>query len=149
MATYPLIVAQYSIQGHATRTEHWSLVALCGSKNRARIFEVVGNPDTFLYSTKTVASFRSSRTLCGGCHVGNIFAGELDWLEDRLKAVSVRRNDPEFDCQTWVIAALRLLKEDGVVFQQINERFVRDELAKDYERWDVGDDTVEERLFTT
>jgi len=147
MSQYPLIVAQYTLDGHATRTEHWSLVALCGSRNTARIFEVVGNTDTFAYRPHDVTSFARSRRLCGGCLVGYIPESHLGWLMDRLRIVSVRRNDPGFDCQTWVISAVNLLRSDGLVFANINEWSIRQELAREMERSETGHDTIEERLF--
>ncbi|EGO31234.1 hypothetical protein SERLADRAFT_377101 [Serpula lacrymans var. lacrymans S7.9] len=142
----PLIVAQYGITGHPTRTEHWS-IAILSSKMNARIFELAGNYDTFVYAPKTVTRFTQSQSMMGGCHIANIPASRVNWLEERLKSVPVIRNDPNFDCQTWVIEALRLMKYDGVISQNISEVAIRTEMAKEKERWDVADDTVEVRLF--
>lgn len=148
MPTYPLIVAQYSILGHPRRTEHWNLVAL-KSRREGRIFELVGNYDTFAYVPRDTHSFNKVIDYCGGCHVGWIDATpeRLMWLEEKLKEVLVIRHDPSFDSQTWVVDVLRLLRGEGVVFPSANEEAVRDELAKDVLLWDLGEETVEERLF--
>ena len=48
MSTYPLVVAQYRIEGHPRRTEHWSLIAIM-SKGNARVYEIIGSYDSFAY----------------------------------------------------------------------------------------------------
>jgi len=58
MDVYPLIVAQYAIEGHIRRTEHWGLVVL-ESSNVGHVFELVGNTDTFAYQTKLSPRFQS------------------------------------------------------------------------------------------
>jgi hypothetical protein len=55
--------------------------------------------------------------------------------------------DPEFDCQTWVLDGLRLIQRDGVDVRTTSEERIRQELALERERWNNGDDTLEERLF--
>jgi hypothetical protein len=146
MATYPLIIIQYPISGHIRRTEHWSLVAM-KSRQEAYVFEVVGNHDTYAYVPRLDTSFGQSQTTHGGCQVGTITAEKLDWLEKRLKDVAVVPHDIEFDCQTWVIDAVRMLKNDGVEITEVSERNIRTELARESERWEVAEDTIEERLF--
>ena len=149
MATYPLVVAQHRIEGHPRRTEHWNLVAVV-SKDTARIYELVGNYDTFLYSTTVDANrFSQSERLRGGCKVGEIPADSLDWLETKLQDVQVVRNDPDFDCQTWVMNAIWLLKETakGIIDSRVNERFIREELKMEDERWEAADEILFERLL--
>jgi len=56
--------------------------------------------------------------------------------------------DDDFDCQTWVLEALRLIQNDnGVELRIISEELIRKELAREKERWESGEDTVEDRLF--
>jgi len=86
-----------------------------------------------------------------GCVVGTVEEGKVDWVLEKLKEVEVVRYKPEeFDCQTWVIQALCLLKyaeEDGVTIVEISEGKIREELKKERERWELGENTLEERLF--
>ena len=101
MSTYPLVVAQYRIEGHPRRTKHWSLVAIV-SKGDACIYELVGSYDSFAYKPQKVNGFGRSRRLRGGCKVGEIPANS----ETKLQDVRVVRNNPDFDCQTWVMNAI-------------------------------------------
>jgi hypothetical protein len=146
-STCPLVVAQYRIDGHPRRTEHWNLVAIM-STGKKRIYELVGNYDSFLYDTQEVGDLDGSR-LRGGCKVGQIPAKSLDWLATKLEDVRIVRNDPEFDCQTWVMDAIWLLKETatGIIDSHVNERFIREELKVEDEKWEAADDTLFERMF--
>jgi len=147
MSTFPLVVAQYRIEGHPRRTEHWSLIAVM-SKGNARAYELAGNYDTFLYSPCEVNGFGRSQSLRGGCKVGEIQTNSLDWLATELELVEVVRNNPDFDCQTWVMNAIWLLKETatGIIDSHVSERFIREELKMENERWEVADDTLFERM---
>ena len=58
------------------------------------------------------------------------------------------RGDPRYDCQTWVLAALRMLREDYIILPTATEENIRRELKDELERSETGTgDTVEERLF--
>lgn len=144
----PLIVAQYELHGHPTRTEHWNLVLLA-SRTSVHIFEVRGNTDSYTY----VPDFNAPLTLNnvtnfrGGCHVGDISIESLEVLKERLREIPIVRLDPAWDCQVWVMEGIKLLKEDGLVFSKVNEAYVRGELGLDMERWQQADDTVDERLL--
>jgi hypothetical protein len=144
-----LIVIQHAIEGHPRRTEHWSLVAL-ESLRTGHEFELIGNIDTFAYVPKVVERFGNYMSLRGGCLVGQIAKDKLGWLKEKLQEVTVVRNNPDFDCQTWVIDALRILKEshgEGVEIDNIIERDIRAELEQEKERWELAEATIEERLF--
>ncbi|KAJ7730235.1 hypothetical protein DFH07DRAFT_906265 [Mycena maculata] len=142
----PIIVAQYKIRYHATRTEHWNIVVL-KSINNAMVLEVVGNSDTFAYVPTNIDNFGRLRDLRGGFLVGHITEDRLVWLIERLREIPVARYDPSFDCQTWVFDALCLLKDDGIVTEDTSERQIRTEFKLEEERWEESEDTVEERLF--
>ncbi|PFH54810.1 hypothetical protein AMATHDRAFT_343 [Amanita thiersii Skay4041] len=143
----PLIIAQYSIRGHPKRTEHWVLAALL-SRTNARVYEIAGNYDTFTYSSSVVSDFGKSPDYCGGCYLANVPGDKLEWVHKQLKDVEIIRYDSNFDSQVWVMSAIRHLKDEGVITEKdINERWVRDELSADKERWEVAEDTIEERLF--
>jgi hypothetical protein len=146
MTTYPLVVIQYPIFGHLKRTEHWSIVAM-KSRQEAYVFEVVGNYDTYTYVPRFDSALGYSQETRGGCQVGAIAVEKLDWLKTRLRDIRVVRHDTEFDCQTWVMDAVRMLKHDGVGITNVSERSIRAELAREVERWEVAEDTIEERLF--
>jgi hypothetical protein len=145
-SSLPLIIAQFAISGHPRRTEHWALVALW-SKNNGRVFQIVGNTDSFTYDAGDVDEFSASSTFCGGCLVGYVEANSLHRLDEKLKDIQIIRGDPSFDCQTWAISALETIDGDGIQITERREQPIRTELMLDKARWDVAEDTVEERLF--
>lgn len=52
-----------------------------------------------------------------------------------------------FNSQVWVVASLQALKEDGVITGNIGYGHLRRELDAELQRWEVAEDTVDERLF--
>jgi hypothetical protein len=119
--------------------------------NDAHVFEIIGNTNTYEYVPRPVARFSSSNKLRGGCQIGVIRRDLIGWLEDRLQQVQIIRNNPQWDCQDWVMEAIRWMKWNGVIAADIDTREsrIRAELVGEKERWEVADDTVEYRLFPT
>lgn len=145
----PILILQYSIKGHVRRTEHWSIAVITDTRSSsARIFEMKGNTDTFAFGAKDVRNIAASRSYCGGVQVGEVDAKELASLEDWLKAIDVRHSDPQWDCQDWVMDALRELKMDerGIVFDNMTEKYIRKEMDEEKERDQTGQDIVHDRL---
>jgi hypothetical protein len=68
--------------------------------------------------------------------VAGQIAGDTDYMKN-----------PEWDCQTWVMEALRWMKYTGLVTTDIGKCYIITELAAEKERWECADDTVEVRLF--
>lgn len=144
---YPLVVAQYDLRSHPRRTEHWN-VAILESRERAHIYELAGDTDTFHYEYKVVSNFARSANFRGGCYVGSITEDKVAWLNEKLREVNIVLHNPDFDAQTWVINAVRHLKgEEGVVIEEVRERVIRAELELEKDRWDAVEDTIEDRLF--
>ncbi|KAG6813702.1 hypothetical protein H0H92_008109 [Tricholoma furcatifolium] len=137
MGSMPLIVAQYDLQGHPRRTEHWSLVALSDAQNGYE-FELSGNWNNFQYKAGRITCFGRTPALRGGCHVGSVPPGRIEWLRERLRDVEVVYNDVNFDCQDWVLGALRMLQADGMGIRLTSEVNIRRELAVERVRQNPG-----------
>lgn len=149
MPNLPLIVAQYQLHGHRNgpQYKHWSLVMLW-SRDEAYIFDVQGATGTFVYDPRAVKRFNSSRSLRGGYFVGEFPAESLGWLIEKLKEVPIPYYDETWDCQSWVMDALCRLKDvGGIITKNIGRAHIKQELQRDEERFEYGEDTVEERLF--
>ncbi|KAJ7766882.1 hypothetical protein B0H16DRAFT_1791443 [Mycena metata] len=146
--SYPLIIAHYNLPNHGTRTEHWSLVALVDRK-MGHVMEIAGNSNSYTYLPRQVRRFSQSKNLRGGYLVGFIAADQIKELEDSLRQVPVVRYDPSFDCQTWILDAVRFIKtaRPECITEDTRESTIRRELDDEKERWNTGEDTVEERLF--
>lgn len=146
----PLAVFQYALNGHPTRTEHWNIVAL-KSRERAVIFELAGNADTYTYLVHENRNFHRIESIRGGVRVGTIPEEKIPWVEDALKQVEIIKHDlNSFDCQVWVVNALRLLRDlDASIILQgmTSESAIREEMRKEMERWEAADDILHEREY--
>lgn len=143
----PLIVAQYELKGHPTRTEHWNLVAIISS-SQSYTFEIRGNTDSFTYVAEpTPLPLNKILTYRGGCQVGDIPTDSLSQIAEILGEIPIVKHDVSWDCQTWVILATKLLKNTGFVFAQVDERYVRERLLEDMARWEEAENTVDERFL--
>lgn len=146
----PLAVFQYALEGHPTLAMYWNIVAL-KSREDAVIFELAGNADTFTYITKECDNFNQIASLRGGVRVGAIREDRIPWMAEVLKQVEVIRHDVHrFDCQVWVANALRVLRDQDesiVVKGMTSESAIREELRQETERWEVADETLEEREY--
>lgn len=145
----PLLVVQYAISGNIRRTEHWALAAVTDiDQSSARIFHMKGNTDTFSLDVLDVPNLTKSRSYRGGFQVGEISGSRLRDLERWVTQIPVHRNNPKWDCQTWVIEMLREMHMDGraVVFDGISESRIRKALGEEMANDEVGDELVDERL---
>ena len=145
----PLIIIQTAIDGHHRRTEHWGLAVVTNiALSHFRVFELKGNMDTFSYDVYDDQSASSAWNFRGGVHVGNIEASNLADLEHWLKSVAIRHHDRLWDCQNWVMEALRELQMDKrcEVFDSCDEISLRKEMAEEKERDELGEDLLHERL---
>ncbi|KAJ2993011.1 hypothetical protein NUW54_g3812 [Trametes sanguinea] len=146
---YHLAVAQYTRQG--LKGKHWSLVAVARGRPQVEVYQLVGNTDTYKFDTKTVDLLRSA-SLCGGFEVGEIDGAHLDWLKETLSKIEIIKNDPNWHCQSWVIDAIRELRQpehsDKVTIKPaITMRKIHAELAADEERWETGESNYFEDLI--
>jgi len=145
--TYPLIIAQYELKGHPTRSESWNLVLLV-SHTQAYTFELRGNTDSFTYvSQRCSTPLHRVIAYRGGCHVGNVAHGSIEELSERLREVPIVKHDISWDSQVWVLEAIKHIKSEGFAFSHLKEVPIREELAKDMARWEDAEDTVDERLL--
>ncbi|KIM36731.1 hypothetical protein M413DRAFT_448873 [Hebeloma cylindrosporum] len=145
-----LVVAQYDRGEGNLGKEHWSLV-LFEDRDAVWTFQILGNQDTYEYVPGRHENFTSSRSYRGGCAVGTVTADKVEWVMDKLREVTIIRGDAsKFNCQTFVMDGLRLLKyaeEEGVVITVVDRQFIINELAQERENWETAGCTVEERLF--
>ncbi|KAH9897644.1 hypothetical protein C8Q73DRAFT_787901 [Cubamyces lactineus] len=145
-----LAIAQYDRRGFPQGYEHWSLVAAVPTKEEAYIFDVVGNTDTFTYQTKAKVRLLRSSSLCGGYVVGEVDETYVDWLKDHLATIPVVRNDPTWNCQVWVISAIRELQQcpDKVTIRpDFSANNARQELARQRALWEEAENHFFEDLW--
>jgi len=142
--TYPLIIAQFALEGHPRRTEHWNISAFI-STEEAQIFELAGGIDSYTFLSSTV-SLRALECR-GGFLLCRLPSDRLAWLKELFSTIHIVRANTEFDCQTWVVAAVRKLQDEGYIPRDVTENKIRRELDREKERWEVAEDTLIERLI--
>ncbi|KAI0364576.1 hypothetical protein BV20DRAFT_834173 [Pilatotrama ljubarskyi] len=147
-----LVVAQQDLQGHHRRTEHWALAVLAPPSHAADILQLAGNMDTFHFESFHVPDILKITELCGGCPVGDIAAeGGVKRLRELLKGQRVVHQDRMWDCQDWVLEAIRALKEQSADWIAIDsgftERGLRAKLRDEKEIWERADNHYFERLL--
>ncbi|KAH9897645.1 hypothetical protein C8Q73DRAFT_682010 [Cubamyces lactineus] len=147
-----LVVAQQDLQGHHRRTEHWALVVVSAKNRSAYVLQLAGNMDTFHFEALRVPDVLKLGELCGGCRVGDIAADSVDKLRDKLASHRIILHDKMWDCQDWLLEAIRDLKDETGGWVQIDgwftERGLREKLREERELWERADDHFFERLYT-
>lgn len=119
------------------------------TNSNGEMHELRGNYDTFTYVSERKERWTESVALCGGCLIGYVSPSMLPHLRDILQGVTIVKHDRRFDCQTWIIMALRSLQKNGIVFRDMNEQKLRDELAADKERDETGHEVIYERIISS
>ncbi|KAI0333964.1 hypothetical protein GY45DRAFT_1243548 [Cubamyces sp. BRFM 1775] len=144
-----LAIAQYVRDGYPPGYEHWSLVAIAPASEHAHVFEVVGNTDTFAYAPKEKMRLLRSKSLCGGCKVGEMDEAHIEWLRNYLAEIPIIHNDPAWHCQTWVISATRELQqhpEKVTIVPGFSAAKVRQQLEEERALWEVAESHFFEKL---
>lgn len=156
--TYPLFVTQREIVGHPTRAEHWDFVVFI-DQDDYEVHELEGNYDTFEYVPKTKSGLGKTPDFRGGCLVGFLRPEHItprrhhsgrqpdSPLVQWLRSVEVVRGMQTFDCQNWIIHSLVVLREQGVILSGVNEKLIREELGREKERDEYGEDLLHERIM--
>ncbi|OSC99531.1 hypothetical protein PYCCODRAFT_1460750 [Trametes coccinea BRFM310] len=145
---YHLVVAHYTRDKLPGR--HWALAAVTRGNPWAEVYQIIGNTDSYGLEIKTVQLLRSG-SLRGGFEVGEMDESQLDWLKDTLSKVEIKHNDPNWHCQSWVIDAVRELRQpehsDKITIRPgITMQRIHDELAAEEENWEMGETTFLESL---
>lgn len=153
-----LVLAQYLRRPDTPfGDEHWALLALSNPLS-ATMYHLMGQTGDYGYETRAVSSYPNSKTLCGAYLAGVIPTDKLAWLETTIKAVAIPKHQPheQFNCQIWSIQVLKHLaqcaiieqktKAAGVVIRDVSTQVIKKVLRDEYERWQVADPTLWERL---
>ncbi|KAJ3718680.1 hypothetical protein C8R42DRAFT_585065, partial [Lentinula raphanica] len=93
--------------------------------------------------------FSALKRLCGGYYVGTIHSTQVGWLQGKLQEVPIQKFNVQWDCQSWVLDALLVVRESaqGIITENIGRAHIQGELDREFERWQYGRATVEDRLF--
>lgn len=143
--TFTLAVAQFEIPPFKYPHIHWALVAFVPGSRYATRYEVRGNMDTFQYNASVTPSLLSESRLMGGAKVGEVSEENImnGWLERTLRGIPVVRNDPNWNCQTWTVNAIRTLADhprEVVVRQDATMGWLREVMQEQWDLCEFGED---------
>ncbi|KAH9912302.1 uncharacterized protein BXZ73DRAFT_56357 [Epithele typhae] len=146
-----LLVLQQHLDGHARRTEHWALVAIGPRTREADVFQMSGNMESFHFEAIRVPNVLKVAAICGGYPLGYVAEDAMERLHAMLAAQRVVLHDWEWDCQDWVVEAVRALRQEKGEWVSMNEGFseatLRRELRAEKDLWEIGEDHLFERML--
>lgn len=146
--TVTIAVAQYEIPPFKYPQIHWSLVAFVPGSRQATRYHIIGNTDSYGFDVGAVRDLLRSTKLMGGVKVAEISEEFVanGWLEDKLRRVPIVRNDPKWNCQSWVVDAIRTLAdrpEKVTVQRGVSMAWLREALGR---QWDLCE-SLEDHFF--
>ncbi|KIM80713.1 hypothetical protein PILCRDRAFT_821968 [Piloderma croceum F 1598] len=126
MPTTTLSVGQY---GHPLLkgAKHWSLLLL-KSNGLAIAYQITGSTETYEFKTPEDVQIKDTPTYMGKADVGHVDIAQQNDLYEVLKMVQVRRGDVNWNCQHWIIAALRALQEGGFAVDALTHEHLTEKL---------------------
>jgi hypothetical protein len=113
-----VVVAQY---GHAKLpgAKHWAIVVITDrGKLEGVAFQLTGSTNTYEIKQPQEIELLCSTTYMGSIKVGTVhgdyaFGAESTALRTIIQHTPVVRGDLNWNCQNWVVAALKRLKDAG------------------------------------
>ncbi len=147
--TVTIAVAQYEIPPFKYPHIHWSLVAFVPGSRQATRYHIVGNTDSYGFDSGVVRDLLCSTNLLMGGVKAYEISEELvanGWLEDKLRSVPIIKNNANWNCQTWMVDAIRALADrpDKVTVQRgVTMAWLKEALGR---QWDLCE-SLEDHFF--
>ncbi|KAH9947026.1 hypothetical protein B0H21DRAFT_740683 [Amylocystis lapponica] len=138
MATYPVLIAQYSRDSSCKLPFHWEIVIKTGIDTSGRKPRPIGMAFQLFGSSQ--AGF-SPLNWVGCLPVGSIPADRMEHVTSLLSQVEIRQGS-EWNCQNWVQLGLRKMSGHGyAVDQQLAQSFdiLQHKMSELYVLWNAGD----------
>jgi hypothetical protein len=94
--------------------KHWALI-LFKPDHSTIAYQTTGSTDTYEYKEPEEIQIAESQTYMGKVDVGTVDVEKLEHFEEVLRDVPITRGDLYWNCQNWVVQALRALSDDFAV----------------------------------
>ncbi|KAI1786111.1 hypothetical protein LXA43DRAFT_79986 [Ganoderma leucocontextum] len=146
MLNLTLAVAQYKIEGFNWPKVHVALVAFSPGHAHAYLFQFWGNTDTFAFRYCEVDHLLKTSKLQGGVKIGEVNDGVVrsGWLTGVLgDRIIVWRRDPTYNCQVWLLDAVRelqLYRDQVFIIPDFSREWLYGALKHQYLTWEQAND---------
>lgn len=120
---------------------HWAITVQTAGTDQApvgNIYNAAGNIDTFYYEVLHDVPLDNANWR-GGLTVATIQKEDLVRVEKIFSGVPTFRHDFKWNCQNWVWAALRELRQAGFAVESLTWESLRTNMNDLLEAWEVGD----------
>jgi hypothetical protein len=88
-------------------------------------YHAIGNMDTFRYNGGFVPTeLETSADYRGYVEVGTLHEKDLDRFNELMETVPVLRNQDNWNCQNWVMGAIRKMQLEGWVGTHVTTRWI-------------------------
>ena len=134
---FPIWVVQYY---RGELPWHWAIVLGYSYDERlgcttGLAYHAIGNTDTFRYNGGLEPiELERSADYRGYVQIGTLHENDMDRFNKLMEMVPVHRNQEGWNCQNWVMSAIRKLQNEGWVEEDVTARWVCDELEDVYHR---------------
>ncbi|KAF8135011.1 hypothetical protein EV363DRAFT_1429691 [Boletus edulis] len=114
-ATHQSLSASSAGREAADQIDHWGTC-----------YQAIGNSDTFTYSRTEYECMEI---------LANAYRGYQDEAERLMQQVDIHRNREDWNCQSWVLAAVEKLKANGLLPPHISSDRIRSGLEDVLRKW--------------
>ncbi|KAN0085699.1 hypothetical protein V8E55_006833 [Tylopilus felleus] len=142
----PIKIAQFSrgerSDGHS-RLHHWAIFIPTSTRRGVGNFYEIGGSLQSGYFTQHVINKRHpkwDRDEKGTHLVGWVAPDHLAALETRIALISIHQGRPDWNCQTWVVEALKGLNQPHMYAVQMDHAQWYQQMALVEKAWEVGDE---------
>ncbi|KAL0958198.1 hypothetical protein HGRIS_000361 [Hohenbuehelia grisea] len=109
--------------------KHWSFL-LMKTDSKAIAYQVSGSTNTYAYKEPEDTTPEESNAFMGMVTVGSIDTRDEERFVTVLQNVPITRGDREWNCQNWIVEALRALKDNGFDVKVLTKVELADMLSK-------------------
>jgi hypothetical protein len=140
--TPPRIFTIYAVQYYRGRLPwHWAIALLWDVNKEKGItsvlaYDVIGSIDNYRYNGGCYpCDLEASQTYRGVVAIGSLPERDVDRFNEALRTIEIKQHMEDWDCQKWVLTAIRRLQANGWVPAHVAESWLREQLETVYPRY--------------
>ncbi|KAG6379599.1 hypothetical protein JVT61DRAFT_10106 [Boletus reticuloceps] len=141
----PIKIAQFSRGDHSdgrVRLHHWAIfIPTSARRGVGNFYEIGGSLQTGYFNQQVVNNrhLKWDKDERGSHLVGWVAPSALGALETHFSLIPIQQGRPDWNCQTWIVEALRGLNQPYMYAVQMDYAQCFQQMAIVEKAWDVGD----------